>query len=357
MLLNDGDEIKCSRGYVPTLHYKSMYIQDNYNFNPEAADTIQCSFYMDDCLKYVCMFVCNDSKSLPHIAWRLRLSSKHRAGSEADRSTKTNVRKRWIYSHQVREQQGRGHKIVTRSGQNRSMKSAELGRDTMAERALGAQWNFLDDEFKFKIKKQSKSTTRRGVLSATGSFDPLVLAAPVLMVPKLILQERCQLSLGWNDVIPMPLQQRWLPWHSSLNDLKRFSIERSMKPVNFGRLVSTQLHHFADASQSGYGAVAYLRQVDEDGRINCAFLIGKARVAPLKSVTIPHMKLAAATLAVRLDLTVKEELQEKIDSTTFWTDSSTVIRYVRNKASRYHAYVANCVGFILVNSEANSGNM
>ena len=160
-----------------------------------------------------------------------------------------------------------------------------------------------------------------------------------------------QAKLDWNDTIPLQLQQDWLQCRSSLYNLERFRIERCIKPDEFGRTLSSQLHCFADASQAGYVAVVYLRQVDDQGHILCAFLLGKARVSPLKSVTIPRMELTAATIAVRLFLTVKTELNSDVDSVTFWTDSTTVLRYIRNKTSRYHTYVANRVGYVFENSD------
>ena len=305
--------------------------KDNYNFSPEAAETIRYSFYIDDCLKSVASI---------EEAVKLAAELKQMCAKGGFNLTKF-VSNRPEVTESLPDHD-----------KTELMKVAELGCDTMAERALGVLWDFQKDQFQFKVKINSKPLTRRGILSATSSFfDPLGFAAPVLMVPRLILQELCKLSLGWDDVIPINLQQRWLQWHSSLYNLQRFSVQRCMNPNKIGRALSTQVHHFADASQSGYGAVSYLRQVDEGGTVHCSFLIGKARVAPIKSVTIPRMELTAATLAVRLDLTVKEELKTDVDSTTFWTDSTTVLRYIRNKTSRYHTYVANRVGFILENSE------
>ncbi|XP_043212074.1 uncharacterized protein LOC122376326 [Amphibalanus amphitrite] len=307
--------------------------QDNHTFSPDAAKTIQYSFYIDDCLKSV--------ESINKAVTLVR-ELKQMCAMGGFNLTK------FVSNHREVTESLPDH------DKTENMKGAELGCDTTAERALGVLWDFQQDRFRFKVKIQSKPLTRRGILSATSSFfDPLGIAAPVLMVPKLILQELCTLNLGWDDIIPMPLQQKWLRWHSSLCQLELFSVERCMKPGDFGRVLSTQIHHFADASQAGYGAVSYLRQVDDNGKIHCSFLIGKARVAPLKSVTIPRMELTAATLAVRLDLVVKEELQTVVDSTVFWTDSTTVLRYIKNKTSRFHIYVANRIGYILEHSDEN----
>ena len=46
-----------------------------------------------------------------------------------------------------------------------------------------------------------------------------------------------------------------------------------------------QLHHFSDASEDGYGAVSYLRIVDDKGVPHSSFVLGKSRVAPLRVVS------------------------------------------------------------------------
>ncbi|XP_077980257.1 uncharacterized protein LOC144435544 [Glandiceps talaboti] len=77
-----------------------------------------------------------------------------------------------------------------------------------------------------------------------------------------------------------------------------------------------------------------------------AFMLGKSHVAPLKQVTIPRMELSAATLAVRVDKSIKKELDMKVYETFFWTDSMTVLRYTNNETARFHTFVANRVTVI-----------
>ncbi|XP_077986123.1 uncharacterized protein LOC144440611 [Glandiceps talaboti] len=117
-------------------------------------------------------------------------------------------------------------------------------------------------------------------------------------------------------------------------------------PENFSEIDTVQLHHFSDASESGYGAMSYFRLVDKNDNVHCAFLMAKARVAPLKKISIPCMELTAATVAVRLDRLIRQELELTVNESFFWTDSRTVLRYINNETTRFHTFVANRIAVI-----------
>lgn len=116
-----------------------------------------------------------------------------------------------------------------------------------------------------------------------------------------------------------------------------------MKPADSGEAITVELHHFCDTSELGHGIVSYLRYIDSMGRIHMAFVLGKSRLAPLKQMTIPRLELAAATLAVRVDRMLKKELQLDLTDSTFWTDSTSVLKYIHNQTKRFRTYVANRV--------------
>ena len=68
------------------------------------------------------------------------------------------------------------------------------------ERTLGAMWCIDTDCFRFRIVIQDKPLTRRGVLCTVCSvYDPLGLAAPVILVGKQILQELCRGNIDWTN--------------------------------------------------------------------------------------------------------------------------------------------------------------
>ena len=101
-----------------------------------------------------------------------------------------------------------------------------------------------------------------------------------------------------------------------------------------------ELHLFSDASEIAYAASAYLRIVDDDGVISCTFIMGKCRNCPIKRPTIPRLELMASVLAVRLSNLIRAELDWNIDYITFWTDSTTVLQYIRNENRRSQRFVA-----------------
>ena len=130
--------------------------------------------------------------------------------------------------------------------------------------------------------------------------------APVLLEGKAILPELCRQNIGWDDPVPVEIQKRWLKWKSDIEDLKNVEISRYYKPEYFGNVTRAELHHFSDASFKGYGQCSYLRLINKDNKIHCFFVIGKARVTPLKSETVPGLELSAAVISVR----VSEQLRK-----------------------------------------------
>ncbi len=58
-------------------------------------------------------------------------------------------------------------------------------------------------------------------------------------------------------------------------------------------------------------------------------------------MTVPRLELTAATLAVKVDKQIRQELDLPITCVIFWTDSTIVLRYIRNTSKRFHTFVAN----------------
>ena len=80
---------------------------------------------------------------------------------------------------------------------------------------------------------------------------------------------------------------------------------------------------------------------NQRGDVHCAFHIGKARVAPVKTMTIPRLELTNAPVSVRVVDMIARELDEPVNSRHFWTDSTTVLKYICNEKKRFQVFVAD----------------
>ena len=226
-------------------------------FNSEVINIVKRHFYVDDCLK-----------SSPTVSSAIRLVEDLRdlLMKGGFHLTKWTSNSRELLTS------------IPKDERAKEVKDLDLDQDKLPiERALGIQWSVESDEFFFKIVIKESPLTRRGILSVVSSvYDPLGLLSPVILPVKIILQELCRLKLGWDDTIPDEYRSAWLRWLEDLPKLFQLSIPRCYKPSDF-EVKSSELHHFSDASESGYGSVSYLRQESHDERIHCSLVLGKAR--------------------------------------------------------------------------------
>lgn len=103
---------------------------------------------------------------------------------------------------------------------------------------------------------------------------------------------------------------------------------------------------FTDTSSEAYGAVACQRYAYKSGEVASCLLMSKARVTPLKSISIPRLELLGAVLCLWLEKKVTRALQMEIKDVTFWCDIMNVLCSIRNQSHTLKPFVANRVGLI-----------
>ena len=319
-------------GHIVTCFCKFALRQtadDNKNcFPSEVINTVFRNFYVDDCLKSFPA----ENDAIAHVNHLQALLS--RGGF---RLTK------WVSNSRKVLQ------AIPKPELSKELRRLDLSKDEIpAQRALGMQWCVETDTFTFNIGIKPRQPTRRGTLSIVNSvFDPLGFAAPFVLFAKQILQDLCRIKPGWDDEIPPKHLSSWVKWLDDLPKLSSFSVNRSVLPEGFGPVVFSQLHHFFKASEAAYGSVSYLRITNAEGRKHCAFLFAKSCLAPLKSTSIPRLELSAATISIHLDKMLKREIQIPLsEPSIFWTDSMSVLRYVKYENKHFHTFVANSIAMI-----------
>lgn len=164
------------------------------------------------------------------------------------------------------------------------------------------------------------------------------------MLAKIIYQRLWLAGVDWDDNIPTDIQNDWLKYRDSLIMFQSIKIPRWL---GFHPNAKLDLHCFCDASQVAYAAAVYARVQTSNNEILVNLLQAKSKVSPVKTVTIPRLELCAATLLVKLVSKVKQSLNDvSISNVTYWTDSSTVLSWIRQLPSKWSVYVANRVGEI-----------
>ncbi|KAK7102491.1 hypothetical protein V1264_020702 [Littorina saxatilis] len=69
--------------------------------------------------------------------------------------------------------------------------------------------------------------------------------------------------------------------------------------------------------------------------------MAKAKVVPIRAVTIPRLELQAAVLAVKIARFLEKELGHLEAQHYLWTDSRVVLGYIYNQTKKFYVFVAN----------------
>jgi Pao retrotransposon peptidase len=103
---------------------------------------------------------------------------------------------------------------------------------------------------------------------------------------RILLQKTWRAGINWDDELKDDLLDGWKEWMNLLARIVDVKVPRCYSKF-LHQAGDVQIHIFCDASAEAYSAVAYLR-IENQG-VHVAFVASKARVAPLKGLTIPKM--------------------------------------------------------------------
>ena len=216
---------------------------------------------------------------------------------------------------------------------------------------LGLKWNHR--KYTLVVSRgtkcdESNKVRQRLVLSLVAKvFDPIGLVAPFMVTARPLLKDIWRLSgQNWDNTLPFEMMNRFKVWSSDLPNLCNLTILRSFFSRAFDHL---ELHVFGDGSQDVFSSVAFLRAKVKSGsseQTEIAFVLGKAKVAPMKCLTVPKLELHAALLATRLKVGITKALTIPLSRVFMWTNSTTVLQWL-GSLDMQPIFVANRVSEIL----------
>ncbi|XP_049307343.1 uncharacterized protein LOC125777139 [Bactrocera dorsalis] len=229
------------------------------------------------------------------------------------------------------------------------------------ERVLGMYWQPSSDVFSYTLKFNNvdaevisghKRPSKRELLSIVMSvFDPLGFLSKFMVNAKLLVRESWRYELRWDEPLPEPICKEWDKWRRQLKNVLNFRVPRHY--FARGPPVEVQLHIFVDASEDVFAAVAYWRATYADSKVCVVLVCAKTRCAPLKPMTIPRLELQAAVLGTRLLETIAKDHSVEIKKRVMWSDSKTVLSWIKSGTRRYKPFVAHRVAEILAATDAN----
>ncbi|KAF8356089.1 hypothetical protein PRIPAC_97712 [Pristionchus pacificus] len=197
------------------------------------------------------------------------------------------------------------------------------------QKLLGLTWNVNTDQLSIKvpISKKSEKESKRSMCSIVAStYDPLGLLSPLLLPPRLTVQNLWNQPLKWDDPVDESIR---LSFHKQINDLEKFTL-----PIDrFTHLSSSTeitLVAYSDASKHAMAACIYSWVPNRRPTL----LISKTRLAPIKSTsTIPKMELDSLAMAHSLLLftveTLRKEFPNKPINVYSFSDSAIVLHWIK----------------------------
>ncbi|KAL4718453.1 hypothetical protein ACJJTC_000465, partial [Scirpophaga incertulas] len=219
---------------------------------------------------------------------------------------------------------------------------------------LGVKWNPSQDLLTFRPAPHSIDVlTKRSLLSHVMKvYDPLGLLMPVIVWGRILIQKLWREGIDWDSPLPDKYVAECHDWFCQLQDTANLQIPRwymiKADPTDI------QLHVICDGGEQAYACVAYWRFKYDDNTVSTAMIGSKARVAPLKPLSIPRLELQAALIASRFAQTILHAHRYTPSETTLWTDSTTVLKWIRSDARKFKPFVAHRLGEIL--ETTNSSN-
>ena len=198
-------------------------------------------------------------------------------------------------------------------------------------KVLGLAWNASKDTLAIQDSKHVKENlkvTKRNVLKEIASvYDPLGLLCPVILRGKVLLQNLWKKQLDWDDELDMADQTEWLDVKMDLDCIHQVEIKRCIRESGESKY---HLVCFCDASTVAYASAVYLIQCS--GTTTSGNLVfSKARLAPIKELTIPRLELMAVLIGVRSLQFVREQMRLPFETLVILTDSQCVLHWIKSE--------------------------
>ena len=273
----------------------------------------------------------------------------------------------------ILEKAGFKVKGFCRSGDSSEASLSLLGTGELG-RVLGIGWDPERDWFRvivrINLSKRRRSAKGRGkgleydkipqmvrlivtkgiLLSIVNScYDPIGLLVAITIQMRIALQEICKEDYGWNEELPEEIKEVWVEILQRMKAAEKVTFKRCVKPVNSKGL--PQLIICSDGSELAMCATAHIRWECTDGSVTCQLWTAKARVAPLKNLTIPKLELQAVVLGNRSGKSTMKNSIWKFSKVHRIVDSECTLSTLKKDTLKLPEFQSNRVGECMESSD------
>ncbi len=214
-------------------------------------------------------------------------------------------------------------------------------------KTLGVIYSAKSDQFTFKMyPPQTTQWTKRSILRHEATlYDVHGLISPHIIKARMVIQMLWQEGKGWDDPVEGEPAKLWQDWLTTSQQLCQIRVPRAVASHSKDEC---SFHIFCDASAAAYSAAAYY-VTERSSRL----MASRARVAPIKAVSIPRLELMGAELATELLQMLATVFDMPNSRVHLWTDSMNVLCWIRSESRTLSSFVANRVSRILDHTTAD----
>ena len=263
---------------VATYGLRRIANETENSFGQDVKEFISRNFYVDDGLKSV-----ESEKEAIHLMKRSQQALKE--GGD-------------LLLHKIASNRKSVMESFPSNELSKDLKTIDLSSEEWPQqRSLGLVWSIKNDFFTFRVSKEEKPYTRRGVLSIiNGIYDPLGFAAPVLIQGRLLMQDLLADGKDWDEPLPTKGLDKWKTWKESLFHLENLTVPRSVIPISLNKCSKKDLHIYCDASERAISAVAFIYSNSQGKSQYVGYIFGKSKVAPKLKILILTLIVSHFTL-------------------------------------------------------------
>ena len=255
------------------------------------------------------------------------------------------------------------------------------------ERALGVNWDVLNDTLSIKVNIQKPSkkikrkhkylveisptdvitvsphlTLRIALSIHAKAYDPLGLSLPCKMIGSLLLRLSIQVMrkesqgpIPWDVELITDLVNRWSRYFSMLVALKNIVFPRSFRPENSDRSIDPDIAIFSDGNPDSFGACAYAIWTLLDGTKVARLIMSKAKLSAVlqKGETVRN-ELSGAVFNCRLKEWISRNAGVTFNNYYPFIDSKIVQAMIQKSSYGYSTFAGLRVGEIQQKSRPGS---